>query len=230
MPDTSPTNAPLRAVKYLRSEHAPGFVDRGQVRIGTFTDFRRWEAMNPTMGDGEEGTVTEAGMIVEGTFGGPEGRPVPPGFDRFIVPGEVATRVADCYFEHQLTIQDVYAFCFSLAELPEADWRRMGYNAAVEIFEFDTFGRALTRALERMRRLRPDDSGLVGIRGPCSYRERVVPMGRGEEALLPWAAFWKHPRFGWQVEGRIVWTPATSPIEPLTVECGSLQHCCRRLF
>ncbi len=208
---TVPMPAPL--YKFLEFQFARDLVSDGCIKVGTLSEYRAMEGLDPERGDGQEGELTLRSPAGRHVYGGdPATLPPPlrnPGIHiaqgGLVTDGEGAITI-------RTTIPDLFIYCTTEAYDPEYA-RRFGNGKRIDcvrINQPEQFFIALDAALRVAV-----SAEAIDIREPkwgrCSYRDRRHDWERDD---LPATWLLKPAKYQGQREIRVRWE--AEPSQPLT--------------
>jgi hypothetical protein len=197
--------------KYLKREHARAWLTKGEIRIGTFSGFRKVEDLAEDIGDSEEGKrlLWQRPDIVDTSR--PETMERIPK-NAVVVSGGGRAVFHGTRFEDMRITVDYYMLSLS-TEFSEEAMRKMDpeYDTCVRIDDPRSFFTELTRTLHRAG----ISSKLLGVE-PCVYRDRTIHISDPDAKVS--VQLLKDPRYAYQNEVRAIWEPRRreSPSTTLT--------------
>ncbi len=204
--------------KFLKAEHAETMLRTGRVRIGTLYSFREEEQHGTARGDRLEGSTGALGVIDQLTI--EAGKALPPFFAKFLsVPADRPISVKNWFVE--VAANDSDYFVYSFAALPDPRlFVAFDCDTCVRITKPRSFFATLTDAISD--RLLISDEPTASMK-PVVYGDR---RGYYNAAFDHPGPFVKPPRYSYQREVRLLWTPAAIPIEPFIVDVPAIRALC----
>ncbi|MGK9336085.1 hypothetical protein [Sinorhizobium meliloti] len=192
----------MKLYKHLASEFAESFLTGKSIRVGTLSDFRREEEHLVGIGDRFDASFERRlNFTADSSKDADIFRKLE---EARIIKVDAGARVriniSDSYSEEPYP--DLFLFCAS--ETADTDF---GYDAVIEISDFEAFARLLHGRMKALGLIKPE-----GLMGKVEYKKVNVEF----LATEAWQAspFQKDLAFSENREWRIIFEPVVRPIQP----------------
>lgn len=222
----------LAIYKHLPLKYAELLASKGEIRIGSLSDFRVQENRDIARGDSGEGTyfvyVENYNSEIQGEL---SSLLIPSRHQPLTITARATnTDVSEINFGYETP--DTYIYCASTSRSRSVGLEFGCGEVCVQIFDVDGFYRIVGRELNKHETLLRKEPEL----GSVQYLGRQGAMGRSSpKQTLP---FIKESRHFSQSEIRAVWWPAVEPswsfngnmkriLEPVILKIPNLAKCCR---
>jgi hypothetical protein len=216
-PDLQKVSKPLvRVFKYTKEIYALAMLEKGSIRLGTLYEYRASE--NEQIQDVEEGIFY--GQQHYEHHIGPLTGIAKELFDAGSVEGIEYTDVS---FEKRIEVPNVNIYCTTL-EGSQKVMEEFEAEACIEIFDYESFVRAIVVALMRKGLSRGQ-----AFTDKCMYEGRNAPYDQLNADRVPIAYWLKNPFYNPQKEQRTLFPPSPNrPIEPVYLDVPEIIPFIRR--
>ena len=206
----------FKAYKYIPSQFARPFLDKGVIRIGTIYEYRNIEKYGSTIGDDNEGIVDEKETYENLTIRGPEETPE-------LLKGRIHVEEGGLFQMYGGSIvvreqsPDYYIFCIT-KEYNYSVMQEFKCDTCIEIFNIERFIQCLNKSMRHKGKF-------IGA-FECAYKNKTVSPGdRPQEH----PAIIKALEYAPQKEIRLIWEPKKSNPKPLILKCRKATKYCRNI-
>jgi len=213
----------VRLYKYLPTVFSQALLNRGSIRIGTLSDFRKSEH-SPGISDPTEGT-----KIINLDIGEEEKyeclTEAPEGLKGFIkITGECKNlTLNEIHTTTKYRSEDVYILCLSSEASVNVMNSLEGAEECLELLYQEEFFRDLNIIMSM------ESAKFDGL-SECIYQSRVVAITSGRESTGPHPSIIKEPEFKAQKEIRAIWIPTNNKIiHPTTINNSNLGEYFRKV-
>jgi len=204
------------AYKYLPSEYANLFLNKGKIKIGTLYDYRDIEAHGNEIGDQHEGIKTEYSHD-KGTKTGNQLNRI----EKKVFKGGADMKFQNNRVELENISQDHFIYCVSksfsksILEKLNNDFPKSKYDSCVEIVDIAKFIRDVSKALP---------NGKYICWRECVYIGRMHHYSKN----TPHPAILKEDKYKYQEEVRFFWEPVkVNKIEPVIINLKNTKEYCK---